>query len=332
MGQFQIPHTIKKLSDILKRASDKAKERCSYNGYLISDQTFQNEFRNLCIPFVRDLLSYLDTDGLLNYPFQASQKKHKITFQSNTIVIDAGFRYPTQNTAPVPLMNSTEMVLMCSFVIDGRGRVQFDISDVPVKNDGISSDANLLPEGALKKQGTEIDRASQAKSINTTENRSSSGPGAIAVNAIATPTINFVGQTYEELHNASFIRNRNSLLPHSFDINTGKTTWGNPKYMKNRNIAVRGGNAALFLYNEIKTGQDYYNGKITKEQFNTKSSMNVLSAISPEFGFIFLTYSTVEYIDNSWNEYMSHPNKAKKIYNKMNSSFDYWKKSMNGGF
>ncbi len=329
MSQYRIQYTVRKLSEILKKASNRAKERCNYNGYLIANGTFQNEFRNLCIPFIRDLVTFLKIDGVLNYTFIPTRKTEKISFNFNTITIDACFQYDTEDTATFPYTNSREMVLMCNFIIDGNGRLEFKVSDIPINKDAETK--TILP-GALKDIDNIIDTNTHFSSQNTIENSNTSDFGTIAVNTVTPPVINFVGNTLEEMSKANLQKNLDNLLPHNVDFKTGKTTWGNPKYMKTRNAVVRGGNAIVFGFNEINVARDYFKGKISYDQFQTNTCINVLSAISPEFGLMFLTGSVIDYIDNSWNEYMSHPNKVNEIYNKMDMSLEYWKKSMNGGF
>ena len=95
----------------------------------------------------------------------------------------------------------------------------------------------------------------------------------------------------------------------------------------NTKIGVRG-TAVLFLINEGAIISDYRNGTIDRDQFNTKTGTNVLGTISPQFGLMFITYGVMEYISNTWNEYMSHPNNLNQFHNNMNSSFDNWIKDM----
>ncbi len=330
MSEYRIRYTVRKLTEILNKASNRARSRCEYSGYLLFNRTFQEEFTSLCTPFLRDLITYLKIDGVLNYTFIPTRKTDKISFDFNAITIDACFQYDTEDTATFPYTNSREMVLMCNFIIDGHGRLEFKVSDIPINN-GDSENETILP-GALKDIDNIIDTNTHFSSHNTVKNSNTYNFGSIAINVISPPVINFVGNTFQEMSKANLQKNLDNLLPHKVDFNTGKTTWENPKYMKTRNAVVRGGNLALFMYNEFKMGQDALKGKITNEQFLTSTEINLLSTLSPEFGLLFLTGTVIDYIDNSWNEYMSHPNKVNEIYNKMDMSLEYWKKSMNGGF
>ncbi|GAF04452.1 hypothetical protein JCM21142_83159 [Saccharicrinis fermentans DSM 9555 = JCM 21142] len=49
-------------------------------------------------------------------------------------------------------------------------------------------------------------------------------------------------------------------------------------------------------------------------------------------GGMFLYMEVLDYSKNAWNQYNSKPNALRQFYNNMNSSFDDWRRSMNGGF
>ena len=44
------------------------------------------------------------------------------------------------------------------------------------------------------------------------------------------------------------------------------------------------------------------------------------------------TYDVLKATENAWNQYNSKPNALRQFYNNMNSAFDDWRRSMNGGF
>ncbi|GAF04453.1 hypothetical protein [Saccharicrinis fermentans] len=124
------------------------------------------------------------------------------------------------------------------------------------------------------------------KLINSERNAQSQGDGlgTIPGNAIGPPLIDFAGNVLEGKHNAALAENLDDLLPYSIDINTGKTTWVNPKYMKNKKLTIRGGNMLIFLYNEFGTVGDLRSGAISTDQFWTNTGINGLGSISPQYG------------------------------------------------
>jgi hypothetical protein len=106
--------------------------------------------------------------------------------------------------------------------------------------------------------------------------------------------------------------------------------YGN-QYTTNTKIATRG-TAVLFGINQFSNYLDYRSGLINQTQFITNTEINVLGSLSPQYGLMFMTNSILNATENAWNQYNSKPNAFQQFYNNMMSSFEEWKRSMNGGF
>jgi RHS repeat-associated protein len=104
------------------------------------------------------------------------------------------------------------------------------------------------------------------------------------------------------------------------------------QYTKNTKITGWRGTAVLFLINEGIEIKNLANGSLTQDQFYTNTGMNVLGSINPMYGITFFTYDVLNVTENAWNQYNSKPNALRQFYNNMNSAFEEWRKSMNGGF
>jgi|GEM_PF-5180537 len=106
--------------------------------------------------------------------------------------------------------------------------------------------------------------------------------------------------------------------------------YGN-QYTTNTKIATRG-NALLFGINQFSTTRSYLTGETSFGQFKTGTGINVLGSLSPQYGVMFMTNSALKITQDSWSQYNSKPNALRQFYNNMMSSFEEWRRSMNGGF
>nr|WP_319400178.1 hypothetical protein [uncultured Carboxylicivirga sp.] len=160
------------------------------------------------------------------------------------------------------------------------------------------------------------------------------GSGTILVNAIGPPLISLAGDVFEGKYNAALAKNIDMMSPYYIGEIEGKTTWAwvDPKYMRNKKLTVRGANMLIFLYNEFDTFGDLRSGAISTNQFWTKTYMNGLGSISPQYGAMFLYMDFLENVENRWNQYNSKPNALRQFNNNMNSAFEEWRRSINGGF